>query len=239
MKKDEVSFKKIDENTLLDKNDDGSLADSARSRSDVSKAVVKRLPRYFRYLRELLLAGKNRVSSGELARMMGITASQIRQDFNCFGGFGQQGYGYNVSYLYRKISEILGVTMGYRAVIVGCGNLGRALTGSVMFAKRGVELCGIFDVNPKVIGTEIAGYTVGDMKDIETFCREKDIDIAILTIPRDAALDTAARLAHAGVRGLWNFTNIEINLSLPGVKVENVHMGDSLMMLCYELGGEE
>ena len=239
MKKDEVSVKKIDENTLLEKSDSASPSDEMRSRSAVSKAVVKRLPRYFRYLRELLLAGKNRVSSGELARLMGITASQIRQDFNCFGGFGQQGYGYNVSYLYRKISEILGVTMGYRAVIVGCGNLGRALAGSVMFAKRGVELCGLFDVNPAVIGTGVAGYTVGDMDSIEAFCREKSIDIAILTTPRDSALETAARLANAGIRGLWNFTNIEINLSLSGVKVENVHMGDSLMMLCYELGEEE
>ena len=207
--------------------------------ANISMPVIRRLPGYYRTLKVLEEKGIDRISSGKLAELMNSNASQIRQDLNCFGGFGQQGYGYNVSYLYRKISEILGVTMGYRAVIVGCGNLGRALTGSVMFAKRGVELCGIFDVNPKVIGTEIAGYTVGDMKDIETFCREKDIDIAILTIPRDAALDTAARLAHAGVRGLWNFTNIEINLSLPGVKVENVHMGDSLMMLCYELGGEE
>ncbi len=216
----------------------GTRPDESASPSGVSDAVKKRLPRYFRYLRELENAGVRRVSSKKLAELMGTTASQIRQDFNCFGGFGQQGYGYNVSYLYGKISSILGVTKGYRAVIVGCGNLGRALAGSPMFANRGVSLVGLFDISPEIIGKTVAGLEVAGMDRIAEFCREEQVDIAILTIPRDAAEDTAAMLAEIGVRGIWNFANAELKRLQPELKIENVHLGDSLMKLCYELGSD-
>ena len=229
----------FDENTLLEAELFADPEDIS-SRTGVPAVVVKRLPRYYRYLRELILAEKLRVSSGELSRMLGVTASQIRQDFNCFGDFGQQGYGYNVRFLYRKISEILGVTKGYNAVIVGSGNLGRALAGSHMFAKRGVNLLGLFDVSPDVIGSVVSGYRVMPISDAPDFCRENGVSIAVLTTPGDAAAAAARMFVDAGVRGIWNFTNKELDIPQPGVKTENVHMGDSLMMLCYSLSeGEE
>lgn len=167
---------------------------------------------------------------------MGVTASQIRQDLNCFGGFGQQGYGYNVKYLYGEISKILGVNRSYNAIIVGIGNLGKALIGTPMFEKRGVTVCGLFDVSPDTVGKKFGELTVMDIKDMAIFCKDKNVDIAILTIPRTEVHKTANVLAEAGVKGLWNFSNAELALDAhPYVQIENVHLGDSLMALCYSL----
>ncbi len=201
----------------------------------VSPAVIKRLPRYFRYLRELIREGKLRISSSELSERMRVTASQIRQDLNCFGGFGQQGYGYNVNYLYAKISELLGVGDGFCAVIIGAGNLGRALARNPMFEKRGVDVIGLFDVDPVVVGRQVGTLTVSHMDTLEAFFAENRVDIAVLTLPKPETREAVQRLAALGVRGFWNFTGVEAELACPGVTVENVHLGDSLMTLCYEL----
>lgn len=203
--------------------------------SYVSQAVIRRLPRYFRYLRMLIREGKMRVSSGELADLMQITASQIRQDLNCFGGFGQQGYGYNVSYLYAKICELLGVGSGLRAIIVGAGNLGHALARSSMFVKRGVDIVALFDVNPELIGKEVAGVQIRDMSELESFCRSTEVDMAVLTLPKNEAQTVADRLLAAGVRGFWNFTGYELHYDSSEAVVEEVHLGDSLMSLNYRL----
>ena len=201
----------------------------------VSPAVIRRLPRYFRYLRELLREGKNRISSSELSERMQVTASQIRQDLNCFGGFGQQGYGYNVSYLYSKISDLLGVSMGLQVIIVGAGDLGRALVGSTMFVKRGLDIIALFDVDPNLIGKEFGGVQVHDMKELETFCTEHTVDMAVLTLPKEKAEEESTRLLTLGVEGFWNFTGKELSHLPDSVVVENVHLGDSLMSLNYEL----
>ena len=203
--------------------------------NNVSPAVIKRLPRYFRYLRELIRNGKLRISSGELSELMNVTASQIRQDLNCFGGFGQQGYGYNVNYLYAKVCEILGVGEGYSAIVIGAGNLGRALVRNPMFEKRGVDIMAMFDVSPEMIGKEIAGNTVRDMRELEAFCAANRVDIAVLTLPKEHATPVAEQLVALGVRGLWNFTGKELEHLCDRAVVENVHIGDSLMTLCYEL----
>ena len=201
----------------------------------ISSAVIKRLPRYFRYLRELLEAGRMRISSGELSKMMHVTASQIRQDLNCFGGFGQQGYGYNVKYLYSKISEILGVEEHYRAVIIGAGHLGLALVGSPMFSKRGVTLTALFDNSPDLVGGEYGSLHIYDIAELDTYIKRHNIDIAVLTLPRMYAKETAERLASLGIRGIWNFTNVELDLEELGITVQNVHIGDSLMQLTYRV----
>lgn len=210
----------------------------ATPKPNVSKAVVKRLPRYFRYLRELIRAGKMRISSEELSRLMNVTASQIRQDFNCFGGFGQQGYGYNVKYLYAKISEILGVNSNFRAVIIGAGNLGRALARNPMFTKRGVSVIAMFDVDPAVLDSTVGGIKVYPMSEFDVFCQENVVDIAVLTLPKENAVDIAERLVANGVGGAWNFTGRELEGFADKLKIENVHLGDSLMTLCYELNME-
>ena len=205
----------------------------------VSVTVIKRLPRYYRYLRQLLADDIRRISSGELSRMMNVTASQIRQDFNCFGGFGQQGYGYNVKYLYTKIGELLGVTSSLTAIIIGAGNLGSALASSPIFERRGIRLKALFDTNPALIGTEKYGFPVLSVREAERYVKENDIDIAIITIPRDAAPEMADKLASYGVRGLWNFTSAELDVSKYGIECENVHLGDSLMTLCYRLTNKD
>ena len=201
----------------------------------VSSAVVRRLPRYHRYLGELLREDKLRISSAELSRMMNVTASQIRQDLNCFGGFGQQGYGYNVKYLYGKISELLGVNEGYKAVIVGAGNLGKALAATHMFERRGVTRVAMFDVNTDIIGTEICGIPVHDIKELFDFCKKEKVDIGVLTVPKEAAHEVSRVMVDAGVTGFWNFANMELKIPEKNVIVENIHLGDSLMKLCYEL----
>ena len=207
---------------------------TASNTPHVSNATIKRLPRYFRYLRELRQNNIFRISSQELSRLMNITASQIRQDLNCFGGFGQQGYGYNVDFLYRNISEILGVTNNFSAIIVGTGNLGHALASSPVFEKRGVCLKALFDSSPSVIGTVVSGFTVRDINTLEDYCSKNSIDIAVMTVPRDAAKATAAKIKAAGIRGIWNFTNAELETD-DGIFTESVHMGDSLMTLTYKL----
>ena len=204
--------------------------------TEVPAAVIRRLPRYHRFLGELLRKEISRISSASLSRMMGVTASQIRQDLNCFGGFGQQGYGYNVSYLYEQIGALLGVDEGYSAIVVGAGNLGRALVNSHMFERRGVLRAAMFDMDERVIGTSVNGIEVLSMDTLENYIAENGVDIAVLTTPKDAAQPVAERLAKAGVRGIWNFSNME--LSLPAhsdVWIENIHMGDSLMLLCYQM----
>lgn len=205
----------------------------------ISSAVIKRLPRYFRYLRELLEAGRMRISSGELSKMMNVTASQIRQDLNCFGGFGQQGYGYNVKYLYGKISEILGVEQGYKAVIIGAGHLGLALVGSPMFAKRGVTISALFDNSPELIGSEYSMLHIYDVSELDSYIKENNIDIAVLTLPRAYAKETAERLKALGIKGIWNFTNIELDFEDSSTVVQNVHIGDSLMQLTYRMNSKE
>ncbi len=207
-------------------------------KTDVSPAVIKRLPRYFRYLREIIRMGKTRVSSAELSKMMNVTASQIRQDLNCFGGFGQQGYGYNVNYLYAKICDLLGVGCGFRAVVVGAGNLGSALVGSPMFEKRGVDVVAMFDVSPAIIGKTIGGVTVYSMDKLETLCEEFFADIVILTLPKEHAEEVSERLCKTKIKGIWNFTGKELVLENDIVLV-NEHIGDSLMTLCYEIARNE
>ena len=205
------------------------------AKPSVSGAVIKRLPRYHRYLGDLLREGKLRISSAELSRLMNVTASQIRQDLNCFGGFGQQGYGYNVKYLYGKISELLGVEEGYNAVIVGAGNLGRALASTHMFERRGVNRIAMFDSNPEIIGKSFSSIPVYDVADLYDFCKREKVSIGVLTVPKEAAYEICRVLIDAGVVGIWNFANMELKFPGENVIVENIHLGDSLMKLCYEI----
>ncbi len=218
-----------------DRNYPNETDNTAIDRPIVPPAVIRRLPRYFRYLRELMRHGKMRISSGELSEMMGVTASQIRQDLNCFGGFGQQGYGYNVNYLYAKISELLGVGAGISAIIIGAGDLGRALVRSTMFEKRGVDIIAMFDVNEKLIGKSFGDVQIYDMKELETFCHAHEVDMAVLTLPKEFAEAEFERLIALGIPGFWNFTGRELAYSPDVAVVENVHLGDSLMSLNYEI----
>ncbi|MBR7164614.1 MAG: redox-sensing transcriptional repressor Rex [Clostridia bacterium] len=201
---------------------------------DVPLVVVKRLPRYYRYLGELLREGITRISSGELSKRMGVTASQIRQDFNCFGGFGQQGYGYNVEKLQHEIANILGLSYGYKTIIIGAGHLGHALANHTNFAKRGFELIGIFDKKPELVGTVINGLPVLPMEELEPFCKTHQVNIAILPLPKSAILEVVPRLVALGIKGLWNFSYTDIDVP-EDVAVENVHLSDSLMTLSYKL----
>ena len=204
-------------------------------KSDVSSAVIKRLPRYHRYLSELMREGIFRISSAQLSRLMNVTASQIRQDLNCFGGFGQQGYGYNVKYLHSKISELLGVNEGFRAVIVGAGNLGRALAATHMFDRRGVVRVAMFDIDPNLVGTKICDTPVYHVDELYEFCKRENISIGVLSVPKDAAREVSETMIKAGVKGLWNFANMELEFANEDVVIENIHLGDSLMKLCYEI----
>lgn len=200
----------------------------------VPLVVVKRLPRYHRYLGELLKNNISRVSSTKLSEKMGVTASQIRQDLNFFGGFGQQGYGYNVEMLYERISSLLGLDKGYKTVIIGAGNLGRALANYGGFKKRGFSLCGIFDTDPNVIGSDVAGLKVMPYGDIEKFVKKEHPDIAILTLPKDAVKSVAEQLVSYGIKSFLNF--VYVDLQLPDdVIIENVHLSDSIMTLSYRM----
>ncbi len=208
---------------------------------DISQAVIGRLPRYFRYLGELRDTGVERISSQELSERMKVTASQIRQDFNNFGGFGQQGYGYNVEYLYTEIGKILGLDKTHRFVIIGAGNLGQALGGYINFERRGFIFSGIFDINPEVVGRDVRGIKVRDLSEMDAFVKENNIDIAVLTLPKAGAVEVAERLAKVGIKAIWNFAHVDLHLS-PDIQVENVHLSDSLMKLSYNLNrnkGEE
>lgn len=204
----------------------------------ISMAVIRRLPRYYRYLGELLDSGVTKISSRELSEKMKVTASQIRQDLNNFGGFGQQGYGYNVEYLHKEIAKILGLDKTHTMIIVGVGNLGQALANYNAFTKRGFNLIGMFDVNPRLVGMSIRGVEVIDIDKMEEFVKEHKVDIAILTMPKTRVKETAENLASWGVRGLWNFSAVD--LFLPDeVQVENVHLSHSLMTLAYKINENE
>lgn len=204
------------------------------SKKKVSIAVVRRLPRYYRYLADLLALGITRISSKELSERMGITASQIRQDLNCFGGFGQQGYGYNVELLYKEIGQILGLNNNYKTIIIGAGNMGRALANYQNFEKRGYKHVGIFDINPNLIGKKINNLQVRHLDTLEEFVKENKVDIAMLCVPYDQTPAVAERVANCGIKGLWNFSPMDLKLN-SDVIVENVHLSDSLMVLGYKL----
>ncbi len=201
---------------------------------DISQAVIGRLPRYFRYLGELKDEGVERISSQDLSELMKVTASQIRQDFNNFGGFGQQGYGYNVEYLYNEIGKILGLDRQHNFIIVGAGNLGRALGNYMNFERRGFIFKGMFDQNPELVGRDVRGVRVLPMESLEHFIREHEIEIAVLTIPKTSAEDVAEQLVKYGIKGIWNFAHVDLNVP-EGVQVENVHLSDSLMKLSYNI----
>lgn len=200
----------------------------------ISSAVIKRLPRYYRYLSELLDNGIDRISSGELSKQMKVTASQIRQDFNNFGGFGQQGYGYNVLHLKNEIGKILGLDRSYHVIILGAGNLGHALANYAGFEKRGFIVSGIFDVDPDKIGKKIGNISVMDSRDLKRFVTEHVVDIAALTLPKSIAPAMAKELVELGVSGFWNFAATDLNLP-ENVAVENVHLAESLMRLSYNI----
>ncbi|MBQ8409531.1 MAG: redox-sensing transcriptional repressor Rex [Clostridia bacterium] len=212
------------------------------NKQSISPAVIRRLPRYYRYLCELIARGKTRISSGELANMMHVTASQIRQDLNCFGGFGQQGYGYNVNYLFAKISEILGVSAGFKAIIIGAGDLGRALVHLSMFEKRGVDISALFDTGNDAEGKDCAGVPVYPIDELEAFCTENKVDIAVLACPKALVKGIADRCVKLGLKGLWNYMGVELEYTDEDIVVENVHLGDSLMILncriCRNEGSE-
>jgi len=200
----------------------------------ISMAVIRRLPRYFRYLHDLLKLDIKRISSRELSERMCITASQIRQDLNCFGGFGQQGYGYNVESLYNEISRILGVDKRFSCIIVGAGNMGTALANYENFRKRGFDIIAIFDVDPAKIGGRINGIAIYSMDALEDFVKQHKVDIAMLTVPNRAITEVAEKVTSAGIKGIWNFSPHELRLG-EDVVVENVHLSDSLMVLGYRL----
>ena len=200
----------------------------------ISKAVIKRLPRYYRYLGELLEDNVERISSNDLSKKMRVTASQIRQDLNNFGGFGQQGYGYNVKYLYTEIGKILGLDTVHPMVIVGAGNLGQALANYVEFEKRGFKLVGIFDVNPVLEGIAVRGIEIQMISDLPFFLKENNVEIAILRLPKNKAIDMADILIENGIKAIWNFAHVDLDTP-DGVIVENVHLSESLMTLSYNL----
>ena len=198
----------------------------------VSEAVIRRLPRYYRHLTMLETQGVERISSERLARQMNLNASQVRQDFNCFGGFGQQGYGYNVSNLTGEIKRIMGIDRKHTIIIVGPVNSGLALTNFPGFAASGFEVKALFDVNEDLIGTEIKGHPVLDVKDMDEYIRENQIDIGVIAARRSAAQEIADRMCAAGIRGIWNFVPLDITTSVP---IENVHLSESLSTLSYKI----
>ncbi len=210
-----------------------------KENNQVSVPVIKRLPRYHRYLEELKNMGIVRISSKELSVRMGLTASQIRQDFNCFGGFGQQGYGYNIEQLYNEIGNILGINNRSKAILIGAGNLGHAIATHLNFKNKGFELISIFDNNPDVVGTTVGGLTVLNSDDLEEFCKKEKPDIAILCIPAEYAAENADKLVSLGIKGFWNFTQYDLVRRYENIAVENVHLGDSLMTLCYQINDKE
>ncbi len=202
---------------------------------NVSMSVVRRLPRYYRFLYHLKESGVIRISSTELSQKLGLTASQIRQDLNCFGGFGQQGYGYIVSQLCDEIGKILGLSNGYTTILLGAGNLGRAIANHMSFQSDGFHLIGIFDNSPDKIGVEIGGLSVRDVAELEAFCRENKPQMAVFCVPRSSVEELGKILYGLGVRNFWNFSHYDISLEYPDTIVENVHLNDSLMTLCYRI----
>lgn len=201
---------------------------------EISQAVIRRLPRYYRYLGDLMDSGVERISSNDLSKKMKVTASQIRQDLNNFGGFGQQGYGYNVKYLHTEIGKILGLDVAHNFIIIGAGNLGQALANYAAFENRGFVLKGIFDVNPRLAGVTIRGIEIQMIEEVEKCIKEKDIEIAVLTLPRSKAIEAAETLVDFGIRAILNFAHTDLNLP-ENVMVENVHLSESMMRLSYNL----
>lgn len=202
-------------------------------RDKVSLSVIRRLPRYYRFLDDLNRSGVSRISSKELSARMGLTASQIRQDLNCFGGFGQQGYGYNVNQLHAEIGSILGTGREFPAILVGAGNIGRAIAMNMDFEQLGFRLTGIFDNSPQIVGSKIKGVTVQNVAELTRFCETENPKVAILTLPRAAAPEIVETLVEHGVTGFWNFSHYDFSIRHPDIVVENVHLSDSLMTLCY------
>lgn len=204
-------------------------------RSGISVSVIKRLPRYYRFLGDLKTKGIECISSSDLARRMGVTASQIRQDLNCFGGFGQQGYGYNIEQLHKKIGEILCFGEEKKTILVGAGNIGRALAAHMDFEGKGYRLIGVFDKKPSLIGQIVSGIPIRNVSDLDEFCRENAPTVAILCIPREQTHDVARQLVSLGIKGFWNFTHYDLSVEYPDITVENVHLSDTLMTLSYNL----
>lgn len=203
-------------------------------KTEISQAVIKRMPRYYRYLGELLEENIERISSKELSELMNVTASQIRQDLNNFGGFGQQGYGYNVQHLYNEIGHILGVDMEHKVIIIGAGNLGRALATHSTFEKQGFIIRGIFDVREELRGKEVNKIPIRMMDELEEFCKNNRVDIAALTIPKGSAQEVVKNLESYGVTAFWNFSHLDLEVG-ENVIVQNVHLSDSLMRLSLNM----
>lgn len=203
--------------------------------SNISNSVIRRLPRYYRFLGELLKQNITKISSRELSEKMRLTASQIRQDLNCFGGFGQQGYGYNVAELRKEIANIIGVDMQHKTILIGAGNLGRAVTMHLDFEKNGCKLIGIFDVNLSIENIEIAGLPIMHTTSLENFCKENKPEIAILCIPKESAKNIVDTLVNLGIKAFWNFSHYDINLHYADIIVETVHLNDSLLTLSYNV----
>ncbi len=202
---------------------------------EISQAVIRRMPRYYRYLGELLDEGVERISSGELSERMSVTASQIRQDLNNFGGFGQQGYGYNVAFLYEEIGKILGLDQNHNIIIIGAGNLGQAIANYMKFDRLGFHTIALFDVNPSIVGTKIRGIDVYHVDELDEFCKKNVVDIAALTMPKSNADNIANHLVELGVHAIWNFAHVDLSIEDNNVVVENVHLSDSLMQLSYNI----
>lgn len=201
----------------------------------ISNSVIKRLPRYYRFLGELKSAGMTRISSRELSERMGLTASQIRQDLNCFGGFGQQGYGYNIELLQSEIARILGLDTPKNAILIGMGNMGKAVTMHMNFESKGFRIIGLFDSKEALVGKVVKNLPIRNSLDLDEFCRENRPQIAILCIPKTAAKAVAEQLINLGVKGFWNFSHYDLSLDHKDIVVENVHLSDSLMTLSYRL----
>lgn len=205
---------------------------------NISNSVIRRLPRYYRFLGELEDQLISKISSRELSERMHITASQIRQDLNCFGGFGQQGYGYNVSELRKEIGRVLGVDKHRKTILIGAGNLGTALAVHINFEKSGCSLVGIFDSNKKIVGNPLGKLNITDIDDLEDFCRENKPEVAVLCIPKSVTKEIVDRLTELGVRSFWNFSHYDINVEHKNIIVENVHLGDSLLTLSYGVNND-
>lgn len=204
-------------------------------KENISDAVIRRLPRYYRQLTDLCNRGVVRISSHSLGQEMNITASQIRQDFSCFGEFGQQGYGYNVEELRTEIGHILGVDNNHHLIMIGVGNLGRALLHNFPFSDTGFTVDGAFDVSPAIIGSTVNGVPVYSMEELDAYIRDHNVDVVVMTVPQSVAQDMADHLTALGVHGFWNFTNIELSSANPNVKFENIHFADSLLTLSYRI----
>lgn len=204
----------------------------------ISESVIRRLPRYYRFLGELKNTGLTRISSRELSERMGLTASQIRQDLNCFGGFGQQGYGYNIELLRTEIGQILGLDCPQNAILIGVGNLGRAIAQHINFETKGFHLIGVFDSKESLVGQMVRNLPIRSTATLDEFCRENLPTVAILCIPKEAAEAMSEQLIKLGIKGFWNFSHYDLSMNYPGITVENMHFGDSLMTLSYRMQGE-